>query len=51
MYGVAFDQRQPSRMYCISQAGQVLGSQDGGQSWSSHNMPEGLDQVYCLAVG
>ena len=46
---IAFDERNPSRMYCASQNGQVFASHDGGQSWSSHPLPEGAAQVYSLA--
>ncbi len=48
---IAFDERDPSRMYCASQNGQVFASHDGGQSWSTHPLPEGAAQVYSLACG
>ena len=51
MFGIAFDQRHPARMYCTTTGGEVFGSQDGGQSWSSHQLPEGTDHVYSLACG
>ena len=51
MFGITFDQRHPSRVYCATSSGQVYGSRDGGETWSEHAMPEGVDQVYALACG
>jgi photosystem II stability/assembly factor-like uncharacterized protein len=51
MFGVAFDQMQPSRMYCTTNGGEVFGSLDGGQTWKSYPLPEGASQVYSLACG
>ncbi|MFQ6028498.1 MAG: WD40/YVTN/BNR-like repeat-containing protein, partial [Dehalococcoidia bacterium] len=51
MFGVAFDERRPSTMFCASSDGEIWGSQDGGQNWSDHPLPEGATQVYALACG
>ena len=51
MFGIAFDQGHPTRMYCTTTGGEVFGSHDGGQSWSSHLLPEGANQVYALGCG
>lgn len=51
MFGITFDQRSPSRVYCATSSGQVYGSRDGGETWTEHPMPEGVDQVYALACG
>ncbi len=51
MFGVAFDERQPSRMFCATNGGEVFGSGDGGETWSTHPLPEGATQVYALACG
>jgi photosystem II stability/assembly factor-like uncharacterized protein len=51
MFGIAFDQRQPSRVYCTTSGGEVFGSRDGGQTWHAHPLPEGASQVYALACG
>ena len=51
MFCIAFDDRQPSRMYCATNGGEVWGSQDRGQTWSAHPLPKGASQVYSLACG
>jgi photosystem II stability/assembly factor-like uncharacterized protein len=51
MFGIACDQRHPSRMYCATNGGEVFGSSDGGQTWQAHSLPEGATQVYSLACG
>ena len=51
MFGIAFDRRQPSKMYCATNGGEVWGSHDSGKSWSAHPLPEGASQVYALACG
>jgi photosystem II stability/assembly factor-like uncharacterized protein len=49
MFSVAFDERQPKHMYCATTSGEVFASQDGGQAWSVHPLPDGATQVYALA--
>jgi photosystem II stability/assembly factor-like uncharacterized protein len=51
MFCIAFDERQPSRMYCATNGGEVWGSGDRGQTWSAHPLPNGASQVYSLACG
>jgi photosystem II stability/assembly factor-like uncharacterized protein len=51
MFDIAFDQRQPTHMYCATNGGEVFASDDGGQTWTSHPLPEGATQVYALACG
>lgn len=51
MFCIAFDERRPTRMYCATSGGEVWGSQDGGQTWRAHHLPEGATQVYALACG
>ena len=34
---IAFDERQPRRMYCATFGGEVFASQDGGQTWSTRS--------------
>ncbi len=51
MFALAFNQRQPGMMYCASSDGDVWASQDSGQNWSSHPLPEGATQVYSMACG
>ena len=51
MFGIAFDERQPRRMFCATNGGEVFASPDGGQTWSAHPLPDGATQVYALACG
>lgn len=51
MFKLAFDERQPSRMYCATNGGEVFGSDDGGDTWEPHPLPQGATQVYALACG
>jgi len=48
MFTVAFDERQPKRMYCATSGGEVFASQDGGESWSERPLPPGATQVYAM---
>ena len=51
MFKLAFDERQPSHMYCATNGGEVFGSTDGGETWETHPLPEGATQIYALACG
>ena len=51
LFGLAFDGHNPSTMYCAANGGEVWGSHDKGETWSAHPLPEGTDQVYCMACG
>ena len=51
LFGLAFNERHPSTMYCASSNGQVWGSGDGGETWTGHPLPEGARQVYSMACG
>jgi photosystem II stability/assembly factor-like uncharacterized protein len=48
VFGLAFDERQPRRMYCATTVGEVYASEDGGRSWAAHHLPEGATQVYAM---
>ena len=48
MFGLAFDHRQPKRMFCAASGGEVFASQDGGESWSERPLPAGATQVYAM---
>lgn len=39
----------PSRVYCVTRSGQVIGTEDGGRNWSDHPLPEGVHDVYAVA--
>lgn len=51
MFALAFDERQPQRMYCATNGGEVFGSTDGGENWSAYPLPEGKQLIYALACG
>jgi len=48
MIALAFDQRQPKRMFCATSGGEVFASEDGGESWAARPLPEGATQVYAM---
>lgn len=48
IFAIAFDERQPKRMYCATSAGEVFASEDGGESWADRHLPEGATQVYAM---
>jgi photosystem II stability/assembly factor-like uncharacterized protein len=48
IFAVAFDERQPRRMYCAASGGEVFASEDGGESWIERPLPAGADQVYAM---
>ena len=49
MFAIAFDERQPRHMYCVSSGGEVFASEDGGHRWTERQLPEGATQVYAMA--
>ena len=49
MFTLAFDRRQPKRMFCATTGGEVFASEDGGQAWSERPLPEGATQLYAMA--
>jgi photosystem II stability/assembly factor-like uncharacterized protein len=48
MFAVAFDARQPRRMYCAASGGEVFASEDGGESWAARPLPAGATQIYAM---
>jgi len=48
MFALAFDARQPRRMFCATSGGEVFTSEDAGQSFSARPLPEGATQVYAM---
>ena len=51
LFAVAMDSNKPSHMWCAASGGEIWASQDSGDSWISHPLPEGASQVYSLACG
>jgi photosystem II stability/assembly factor-like uncharacterized protein len=50
MFTLAFDERQPERMSCATNGGEVYSSSDGGDTWITRPSPGGT-QIYALARG
>jgi photosystem II stability/assembly factor-like uncharacterized protein len=46
---VAVSRDNPDRLACAARKGQVLGSEDGGQSWRDLSLPDGVSDVYSVA--
>ena len=40
----------PKRVYCVSRCGQVFGTEDAGDTWREYRLPEGVQDVYAVAV-
>jgi photosystem II stability/assembly factor-like uncharacterized protein len=51
MMAVAINSRVPSQVYCASRGGQIFASLDDGATWTEYHLPEGVEEVYALAVG
>ena len=51
MFALAFDERQPTRMSCATNGGEVFNSVDGGESWTALPSPPDGTQIYALARG
>ncbi len=51
MFALAFDERQPSRMSCATNGGEVYTSTDAGESWAMLPPPPGGTLIYALARG
>ncbi|HKO17703.1 MAG TPA: YCF48-related protein [Acidobacteriaceae bacterium] len=51
MFKLAFDERQPSRMSCATNGGEVYSSLDSGETWQACPPPPGGTQIYALARG
>ena len=48
-FGVAINTKAPEQVYFCSRRGQVFGTQDGGDSWQEHAVPEGVTNVISMA--
>jgi photosystem II stability/assembly factor-like uncharacterized protein len=51
MMGVAPHPRDPLQVYGVTKAGQVFGTQDGGESWAETRLPQGVGDCYAIACG
>jgi len=51
MMNLALHQRDPLQIYGVARNGQVIGTQDGGESWREYKLPPGCGDVYTIACG
>ena len=51
MFKLAFEERQPSRMPCATNGGEVCCSLDGGDTWIGRPSQPGGTQTYALERG
>ena len=45
---VAESVTKPDRVYCAARRGQIFGTEDGGKSWTTYQLPDGVQGVYAL---
>jgi len=48
---LALKARDPDQVFGAARNGQIVGSVDGGKSWSEHRLPAGCEDVYGVACG
>ena len=46
---IALSPRNPQRAYAAARRGQILGTEDGGETWREHPLPANVQGVYALA--
>ncbi len=51
MMGVSTNPRDQWQVYGLTKAGQVFGTQNGGQSWTEQRLPQGVGDCYAIACG
>ncbi len=49
LMAVCVHPQDPGRVYCVTRGGQVIGTEDGGTSWTDHPLPAGVHDVYAVA--
>ena len=45
---VAINKNDPNRVYCAARLGQILGTEDGGATWNSFPLPDGVQDVRAI---
>jgi photosystem II stability/assembly factor-like uncharacterized protein len=50
LMAIAASHSDPKRIYCATRRGQVLGTEDAGESWRSYQLPGGAQGIYSIAV-
>jgi photosystem II stability/assembly factor-like uncharacterized protein len=51
MMAAGVDPRSPSHIFCAARDGEVFGTLDDGQTWTTYQLPEEAKEVRGLAVG
>ena len=46
---VSVNPNDADSVWCVTRAGQVIGTEDGGASWCDHRLPDGVQDVYAVA--
>lgn len=46
---VSVNPGNPASVWCVTRAGQVIGTEDGGTTWTDHRLPDGVHDVYAVA--
>jgi photosystem II stability/assembly factor-like uncharacterized protein len=46
---IAAHPTDPARFYSCTRSGQVIGTEDGGESWQDYPLPQGVQDVYAVA--
>ncbi|MBI3513415.1 MAG: hypothetical protein HY060_05025 [Proteobacteria bacterium] len=49
MMAVTPHPRDPNQVYCATRRGEVFGTQDGGKSWQTYPLPDGVADCYAIA--
>ena len=49
LMAVAEGVASPDRIYCAARHGKVYGTEDGGKTWTSYQLPHGVQGVYAIA--
>ncbi|MFP6747977.1 MAG: hypothetical protein VCD66_10320 [Alphaproteobacteria bacterium] len=49
LMAVAEGATSPDRVYCAARHGKVYGTEDGGKTWQSHQLPGSVQGVYAIA--
>ncbi len=45
---LAVSPETPERVWCAARRGQVFGTEDGGETWREHPLPDGVQGVYAI---
>ena len=51
MMAVALHGQAPGLVFCATRGGQVFGTLDDGRTWHESRLPDGVQDVYAIAVG